>query len=214
MSDMAEVYTISGSGFGYLGAAACPTGWQDTPHGNCGAPVAGCPSNMKFGTGACRSQSAIALQNALKALGRAVGGDPALMALAVDGFVGPNTTAAVNRAFTTHIGAGQAPAQFRTGALSMADVAAAASTLAGLVSTEVARRGGSVPNAPTLRPPSSVAHATSSELPVLPADSGGEGGNWYLVSAMALLTGLGVYSEMRGSGRSSYHNVIPFRRRA
>lgn len=211
---MAEVYTISGSGFGYLGAASCPTGWQDTPHGNCGAPVAGCPSNMKYGAGACRSQAAISLQNALKALGKAVGGDPALLNLAVDGFVGPNTTAAVNRAFTTHIGAGQAPAQFRTGAMSMADVASAASTLAGLVSTEVARRGGSVPSAPNLKPPSSVSQATSSELPVLAVDSGTGGSSWYLVGAMALLTGLGAYSELRGSGRSSYRNVIPFRRRA
>jgi peptidoglycan hydrolase-like protein with peptidoglycan-binding domain len=176
---------------------------------------------MQYGAGACRSQAAIALQNALKALGAAVGGDPALLGLAVDGFVGPNTTAAVNRAFTTHIGAGQAPAQFRTGALSMADVASAASTMAGLVSSEVARRGGSVPSAPNLKPPSSVSQATSSELPVLAPNSGSTsadatGGNWFLVGAMALMTGLGVYSELRGSGsRSGYRsNVIPFRRRA
>ena len=79
------------------------------------------------------------LQAALKQLGERVR-DGALMKLAVDGLIGPGTVSATNRAFTTHIGAGQAPAQYRSGRLPIGQVQAWAPTLAQLVTRETARR--------------------------------------------------------------------------
>lgn len=209
---MAEVFTISGPAFrGGFGAAACPTGWQITPNGNCGAPVSGCPSSMKYGTSACRSQTAVTLQNALRGLGLAVG-DPVLKALAVDGFIGPNTTAAVNRAFTMHIGPGQADAVYRTGVLTAGEVAGMAPVLTHLVATEVARRGAVIPDQPTLRPPSSTSVPTS-ETPVLEAGTLPNAA-WFLAGAMALLSATGAYLEFREPRYARRGNVIPFRRYA
>jgi len=78
------------------------------------------------------------LQAALVALGKAVGSSK--LAVAVDGAIGAKTVAAVNWAFTNHIGSGQAAAQYRTGSLSQAFVLANAATLAGLVEAETKRR--------------------------------------------------------------------------
>lgn len=64
-----EVFSISGAG-------GCPTGWTATPKGNCGG------SGAKY-----RNEKAVKLQNALNRAGAQV---------AVDGIVGPKTTAAVN----------------------------------------------------------------------------------------------------------------------
>lgn len=192
---MAEVFSISGAS---LGATACPVGWQATPNGNCGAPAAGCPSNMRLGA-ACRSAAAIALQNAVRALGRQVG-DPVLAALAVDGFVGPKTTEAVNRAFTTHIGSGQAPADVRTGALSLTDVATRAPQLTQLASAEVVRRGGAVPAPPAMKAtPAAAKAATGEDLAPIAGDY--PNALWALVglNALAAVTGAwGVYRRNRG----------------
>lgn len=206
---MAEVFTISGPSFGDFGAAACPVGWDTTPNGNCGAPVAGCPVNMQFG-GACRSPAAVALQNALMALGQVVG-DPTLKALQVDGFVGPLTTAAVNRAFTMHIGAGQAPANLRTGALSMADVSAMLPSMTPIVATEVARRGASVPPARTFQAQQPAtpreAGASTAVAPVgaenLPKSA------WFLVAGVGLASLAGFidawkYGRRSGGGANVY----------
>jgi peptidoglycan hydrolase-like protein with peptidoglycan-binding domain len=140
---MAEVITISGFGRG-LGAA-CPPGWTATGSGN------------------CRGSAAKSLQDALRALGAKIG-DSALRNLAADGVVGPATVAAVNRAFTAHVGSGQAPPAYRTGALSLYDVAQLAGTLAQLVSAEVTRRGGSLVAPPAALPPPGAAPGGSSTL--------------------------------------------------
>lgn len=77
---MSEVFSISGFGQ--------PDGWELTPKGNYGAPTAGCPTNLRVGD-SCRHPSAIRLQ---KALG-----------VKADGFIGPQTTAAVNAALGTEL---------------------------------------------------------------------------------------------------------------
>ena len=86
--------------------------------------------------------AAKALQTALYSLGKVAGS--ARLQIAVDGAIGPKTVDAVNWAFTQHVGAGQAPAQFRTGKLTLNDVKANAGTLTSLLTTEVQRRGGSL----------------------------------------------------------------------
>ena len=102
------------------------------------------------------SQPVLALQTALKALGNAAG-SATLKAIVTDGLIGPKTTAATNLAFTAHIGPGQAPANFRTGALSQAEVAANADVLAGLVALEAERRGYNVPTAKVIATVAKVA---------------------------------------------------------
>jgi lysozyme family protein len=79
------------------------------------------------------------LQTALVALSRAVGSKQ--KEITIDGALGPKTVAAVNWAFTHHLGAGQAPTQFRTGNLTLNDVSAHADTLTNLVNAETRRRG-------------------------------------------------------------------------
>jgi peptidoglycan hydrolase-like protein with peptidoglycan-binding domain len=106
------------------------------------------------------------LQNALKSLGNTVR-DSTLMALIIDGLIGPKTTAATNRAFTVHIGPGQADPEWRTGALSQSDVSGNATQLAQLVIAEVNRRGGNVPAPPVA---AAKPKATSSYVaPYVPA---------------------------------------------
>ncbi len=95
------------------------------------------------------------LQSALVALGAVAGS--AKLKVGVDGAIGPKTVAAVNWAFTNHIGPGQAPAQYRTGALTQAFVLANATTLAGLIETEVARRKGAKVTAKAITPSSTAA---------------------------------------------------------
>jgi len=104
------------------------------------------------------SQGVLELQTALKALGQGVG-DNILRAIVTDGLIGPKTTAATNRALTVHIGAYQAPANFRTGTLSQATVAANASELAQLVDAEAQRRGYNVPTAKVISTVAKVAAA-------------------------------------------------------
>jgi peptidoglycan hydrolase-like protein with peptidoglycan-binding domain len=104
-----------------------------------------------------RDSSVMALQRALRALGLLVR-DSAIV-VAVDGVVGPRAVAAVNRAFTAHIAAGAAPAQWRTGRLSPVEVRAQAARLADLLRREFLRRGGRsrVPVATLLPPQARVA---------------------------------------------------------
>jgi hypothetical protein len=83
------------------------------------------------------------LQLALVTLGKQTG-SAKLKAIKVDGAIGPATVAAVNWAFTNHIGAGQAAAQYRTGKLPLDYVKGNASVLAALIETEIKRRGGKV----------------------------------------------------------------------
>lgn len=102
---------------------------------------------MGASLGAAVDPNIKALQQALTNLG-AIIGDKSVQ-LTADGVIGPATAAAVNRAFTVHIGSGQAPAQFRTGALSQADISANANALIQLVTAEVTRRTSSSSGLPT-----------------------------------------------------------------
>lgn len=196
---MAEVYSIAGAypGLGYhFGAAPCGPGFEVTPNGNCGAPMGSCPPGMSV-KGACRSPLAIDLQNALVALGRAVG-DGELIALTVDGFIGPKTVAAVNRAFTKHVGSGQAPAALRTGGLSLLAVSTNAAQLAQLAKTETGRRGAVTP------PPPPVAAMPAPKPPVTPGvdtrpelDTSTKPHAYALLGFDALLMGLGFWLQFR-----------------
>lgn len=98
---------------------------------------------ISFGAAAAVVASAKRLQAALQALGRTVK-DSTLFAIKVDGALGAKTVAGVNRAFTKHLGVGQAPANYRTGKLTLAQVKAAPDALAALLEAEVKRRGGSL----------------------------------------------------------------------
>lgn len=106
-----------------------------------GAPVGGYMF-ADFGAGTGTQRTAVkALQSALVSLGRVVG-SATLKKVAIDGAIGPKTVAAVNLTFTHHIGPGQAPARYRTGNLTKAQVLAEIGTLTSLITTEVARRQG------------------------------------------------------------------------
>ncbi len=93
---------------------------------------------------ASRSNPAVAqLQQALAALATVT--RDRTLALKADGVAGPVTATAVNRAFTVHIGPGQAPATFRTGKLPLTTIVNQASALTSYVATEARRRGASAP---------------------------------------------------------------------
>jgi hypothetical protein len=101
-------------------------------------------NGAEFGEFGAASQPIVDLQTALVALGKGIG-DNILSKIVIDGLIGPKTTAATNRALTVHLGAGQAPANLRTGSLSQAIVVSQAEAIAGLIETEVKRRGFTVP---------------------------------------------------------------------
>lgn len=185
--------------FGYFGAA-CPPGWTQTPKGNCGGPS----------PPAYRNPLASELQNALKALGKAVGGDTRLTSLSADGVIGPQTAAAANIALTTHIGPGQAPANLRTGALSPFDVAAAATQITTLAQNETVRRGGSLtPPRPSPGPspgpvPGPVPAPGPEHTDVTPGISMK---TWAIVGAVVVAAGAGAYlllSGPKGGSQSTY----------
>lgn len=104
-----------------------------------GTPVGG----ASLGAVATTKATALRLQAALVQLGNVVR-DSVLMVMGIDGALGGKTVIAVNRAFTTHIGAGQAPAAVRTGKLTLAWIKAHAAMLSGYLEAEVRRRGGVV----------------------------------------------------------------------
>ncbi len=89
---------------------------------------------------AVASTSVAALQRALRDFGKQIR-DTQLAAIGVDGLIGPKTVAATNRVLRQHIGAGQAPAELRTGVLTSAEVVGAADTITKLINTEARRRG-------------------------------------------------------------------------
>lgn len=167
---MAEVFTIAGAPS--FGAVACPPGWTATPNGNCG----GSPPTY-------RHPAATALQNALKVIARATG-DTSLD-VRNDGIIGPKTTGAVNKAFTSHIGPGQAPDNFRTGSLSIGNVAQHAAALAQALNAESARRGAVGPPGPDVDvvapTPADVVAQTS------------PGVMWALVGVNLVAAGVGAY---------------------
>ncbi len=83
------------------------------------------------------------LQNALRALGT-TSGDPVLMAVTVDGVVGPKTVSAVNRALSQYIGS---TPQFPRADLTVDKVRQYAGALAALVAQRVQKSGGTLPAA-------------------------------------------------------------------
>jgi len=205
---MPEVFAIAGSSFG--AAPACPAGWAVTPNGNCGAPIVGCPSNMTFGTKACRSQAAINLQNAIKALAGAVG-DGSVADLSIDGFIGPKTVMATNLVLSKY--ATQANARFRTGALSMAQIANEAPLIASILTAAASARGTKVPAAPVMRPPA-PAEAVAKMGPAVMAPGGVTASGmpralWGLVGLNAVLAGAGLWMTFRLGARSSYRARRP-----
>lgn len=101
-------------------------------------------NGAEFGEFGATSQAIGDLQTALVGLGKAIG-DNALSKIAIDGVIGPKTAAATNRALTVHLGAGQAPANLRTGSLSQSVIVSQAQTITGLIDAEIARRGFSLP---------------------------------------------------------------------
>lgn len=196
---MAEVFAIAGSDFG--AAPACPAGWAVTPNGNCGAPLANCPPNMRFGKTACRSQAAINLQNAIKALAGAAG-DGNVAGLSIDGFIGPKTVDAANLVLSKY--ATSANARFRTGSLSQAQIANEASLIASMLAAAASARGTKVPAPPVLAPPA-PAEAVAKMGPAVMAPSGVPRALWGLVGLNAVLAGAGFWMTFKGSGaRSSY----------
>lgn len=182
---MAEVYTIQGAG---AAPAACPVGWAVTPNGNCGAPGGG------------RAPAALALQTALRTLGVAVR-DPVLQSLGVDGYIGPVTVAAVNRAFTSHIGSGQAAARYRSGQLTQVQVANEAAMLAQVAAAESQRRGVTVPPTPT--PATSTPRMTAEIGPAVLEPSPGYGAvQWAMVGLGTLAFLTGVFMIIGGEKRA------------
>lgn len=108
-------------------------------------PVAkAAPTKTIAPTSTTTKAQAIRVQKALAALGNKIG-DVVLKKIKADGAIGSATAAAVNKAFTKHIGSGQAPTNFRTGKLTPNDVKANATALAGLIEAETMRRGGAAP---------------------------------------------------------------------
>ena len=93
-----------------------------------------------FGEFGAASQPIVDLQTALVSLGKGIG-DNTLSKIVIDGVIGPKTVAATNRALTVHLGAGQAPANLRTGSLTQAVIVSQAETIATLLNVETRRRG-------------------------------------------------------------------------
>ena len=181
---MSEVFSISGAPLGATNN--CPTGWTQTPNGNCGGPG---PSY--------RAPAAEVLQNAINALGKLVG--DAILAVTVDGVIGPVTVLTVNRALTKHVGSGQAPASLRTGKLTIAQVAQNATQLGSLIAAEVGRRGGVVtaakPATPSAKAP--TPSVPSSDLAPVEIGELTPQVGWSLVGLNLVAAAFGAYSVLK-----------------
>lgn len=122
-------------------------------------PVAAKPPQPKVTVVAVSKTDVRRLQNALRALSPLVN-DKSLL-IGADGLVGPKTVAAVNKAFTTAVAA---PANFRTGALTMAIIGANAVALAKLVENEVALRKKARVAKPASKPASKTLTTVASKV--------------------------------------------------
>jgi hypothetical protein len=101
------------------------------------------------------------------ALGKGVG-DTVLIKIVIDGLIGPKTTEATNRAFTRHIGSGQAPASLRTGKLTQSEVVTRAETLAAYIDTELVRRGFSAPPVKIVTPKKTTTTKKTTSTALIP----------------------------------------------
>jgi hypothetical protein len=123
---------------------------------------------MGYSLGAA-SAAVKGLQDALRALGTATR-DSTLMKLTADGLIGPATAAAMNRAFTAHIGSGQADASLRTGKVTTAVILSKLPLITSIVLREVERRTGAAPGSITVatvasKPPPKSTAAPKTKAP-------------------------------------------------
>jgi len=155
-------------------------------------------SNGVNGFGA--ADAAVAkLQRILVGLGKKIG-DKALIGLRIDGALEAGTVAAVNRAFTVHVGKGQAPARWRTGKLTAISVKSELGSMTQTLLEELARRGGM----PAMAPPKKTA-----AMAKLPPEALEEEVPWYkrpiviggaVVGLGIIATGIGIAATMGGKG--------------
>ena len=156
-----EVYTISGFGAGpVLAPDAIPSGDES----NAPAAAARAPSSPS-------APPVLRLQNALRALGTTAG-DPLLIAVQIDGVVGPKTTAAVNHALANYVGGTPG---FPSANLTSLKVRQSAAVLADRIEARTRASGGTVPKPPTVaakarRASSAPSYAASASVAAEPPD--------------------------------------------
>lgn len=158
----------------------------------------------KGGSGAAPPSPALRLQNALKALGKAVG-DPKLSKIDLDGVVGKQTVGAVNRAIEQKY---IVTPYFPRPELTATHVKQSAVNLAPLVEAAVAAHGGTLPAPVVAAKKRAVAPASFSPTAVAvipePAPSSILSGNtvWYVVGGFGVLLALAVISKaVRGGSK-------------
>ena len=173
---MAEVYTISGSGFGQ------PTPEQYAMLEQKNAQV------IQKQVARSKASPAVLLQNALKALGT-MSGDATLAKLAVDGKIGPNTVKATNYAFTNYL---KAPAP-----MSLAYIHQHVNYLESQITSYVEAHGGTVPP-PWVgsKKPSTFISPPPSVMPAMTATTPGDNKwVWYVVGGVSILLVLGIVAR-------------------
>lgn len=155
---IAEVYTISGAGL-------LPPAYERSDLANRRIGVvsaAPAPVSVPAAAVASSGSPAAQLQNALKALGTTAG-DSALMSVAVDGVIGPNTVKAVNHALATYVGTTSA---FPRADLTVTKVRQFAGALAALIIQRVQKSGGTVPPVQVAKARSRSSSAASAFVPL------------------------------------------------
>ena len=174
---MAEVYTISGSGFGQ------PTPEQFAMLEQKNVQV------IQRQTARSKVSPAVLLQNALKALGT-MSGDAALSKLTVDGKIGPNTVKATNYAFANYL---KAPAP-----MSLAYIHQHVNYLEAQVTSYVEAHGGVVPP-PWVGSKKLSTFITPSPPSGMPAATATTAGDnkwvWYVVGGVSILLVLGIVAR-------------------
>lgn len=166
-----EVYTINGA----VGPSMMSPDMIKAASGNSGTTVT------------VPVAPAVALQNALKALGNTAG-DPKLSGLHVDGVIGPATVTAVNYALANYVGGTPA---FPRADLTVVRVRQNAAALAVLVTQRVQKSGGAVPAPQVDRAPARRTSAGAPSLPpgLMPSDAGGGAPKWiwWVVGGVSVL---------------------------
>ena len=111
----------------------------------------------------------VRLQNALKALGTTAG-DPQLLAVGIDGLVGPQTVKMTNYALAHFVGATPG---FPSATLTALQVRQSAAVLADRIEARTKASGGTVPAPPnvTARAHRAASHAAASFIPSLPPEA-------------------------------------------
>lgn len=186
---MAEVYTISGAGFGQ------PTAEQLDALQQKNAQVVARQQITH------RISPATLLQNALKALGTATG-DPALSKLKVDGIIGPATVKATNYAFATYLNA--------PNAMALAYIRQHIVYLTNEVTKYVQAHGGTIPTPASaqkalraLKAPINIAPPSSSTSLIPSMDGETPRWVWWVVGGVSVLVVLSLVARVvKGGSRS------------